>query len=254
MGMNPRLLRPLATGFNPRSIAGLQLWADATVTSSLSFNGTTIQKMEDLSGNGRDFVQDTAGNQPTYGSTTMNGRPGLSFSGFSGSMLSSATIADVFGTPTTSPQMTAFSVMRCLAGGNSATFGSDVSANGRFALCVRFPALPNSDSLLDIIASGGTTGRQTFPVSQSDAEAAAIYRVSRSGGAQSAHRNGAQQASGTMTNNFTATTAGISFGRAIDIGSAAVFSELLFYNRALSAAEASAVERYLARKYGLTLA
>ena len=35
MAMNPRLLKPTASGFNPRSISGLALWLDASSTDSL---------------------------------------------------------------------------------------------------------------------------------------------------------------------------------------------------------------------------
>ena len=38
MPMSPRLLRPRATGFNPKSIAGLAFWIDAGSTASLTFN------------------------------------------------------------------------------------------------------------------------------------------------------------------------------------------------------------------------
>jgi hypothetical protein len=258
MGMNPRLLRPTG-GFNPKSIAGLALWLDATKTSSMLFNNNnnppTVSQWDDLSGNGYHATQDTDNNRPTYQATGMNGRPGLQFTTSpSNLLLSSATIADVFGTPTTSIQATIFSVMRCVAGGNSATFGSDVSANGRFVLSLRLAVIANSDTLVDIVASGATTGRQTVQVSQQDAEAAALFRILRAGGPQSLHRNGSQLASSTMTNAFSVTTAKISIGKAIGVGSAGVFSELLFYNRDLSATEVSAVERYLASKYGLTLA
>ncbi len=42
MPMSPRLLRPRATGFNPKSISGLKLWLDVANTSSLTFNGSTV--------------------------------------------------------------------------------------------------------------------------------------------------------------------------------------------------------------------
>jgi hypothetical protein len=80
MAMNPRLLRPLATGFNPKSIAGLAVWLDASVDSSvLRATGTDdVQQWNDLSGNNRNAVQTTSGNRPTY-TTTLNGRKCISF-------------------------------------------------------------------------------------------------------------------------------------------------------------------------------
>jgi len=254
MGMNPRLLRPTASGFDPRRISGLQLWSDASVTSSLTFNGSTVSKFDDLSGNGRHFVQDIGGNQPTYGATLMNGRPGLQFADIAGNrMLSSATIADVFGNAASAPAATIFSVMRVVVGANSANFGSDVSDNGRFLFTLHFAGIANQDTLLDI--TGVTGGNRTqVNVPRANAEAAAIYRIRRGGGTQSIHRNSALQNSTSTTSAFPATTAKISIGTALGISGQGVFSELLFYNRVLSATEVSAVERYLAGKYGLTLA
>jgi len=65
MPMSPRLLRPRATGFNPKSISGLKLWLDVANTSSLTFNGSTVSQVNDLSGNGFHATQGTANNQPT---------------------------------------------------------------------------------------------------------------------------------------------------------------------------------------------
>jgi hypothetical protein len=79
--MNPRLLRPLASsGFSPKSIAGLAVWLDASVDSSvLRATGTDdVEQWNDLSGNNRNAVQTTPGNRPTY-TTTLNGRKCISF-------------------------------------------------------------------------------------------------------------------------------------------------------------------------------
>jgi len=69
MGMNPRLLRPLATGFNPRSIAGLNLWLDFADES---------QDNVTLDGVGIDFVRDKSGSGFNGGQTNSTLRPGVS--------------------------------------------------------------------------------------------------------------------------------------------------------------------------------
>lgn len=74
MGMNPRLLRPRASGFNPKSISGLALWFDASVSSSITLNGGNVSSWADLSGNGRDATQATAANQPSYSTAALNGK------------------------------------------------------------------------------------------------------------------------------------------------------------------------------------
>lgn len=79
--MNNRLLRPLASGFNPRSISGLAAWYDASLASSVTLNGTTVSQWDDLSGNNRHQLQATAAIQPIYNATGLNGRGTLTTTG-----------------------------------------------------------------------------------------------------------------------------------------------------------------------------
>jgi hypothetical protein len=250
MPMSPKTLRP-SGGFSPRSIAGLQLWMDATRISSLTFNGSSVSQANDLSGNGRHFTQGTGANQPTYAAAGMNGRPALQFtSSVANRMDSTATIADVFGTPTTSPQSTIFAVMRNVAGVQNACFGSNGDPNGRFIFLLRFNP---TQSLVDVV--NATDGRLFSPVTQAVSEAAGIHVVFRSGATQTVRTNGAQVVTtASATSNFSTTTATIQVGKALSsLGNEGVFSELLFWNRALSASEIARVELYLSAKYGVTL-
>jgi hypothetical protein len=71
--MSPRLLRPLATGFNPRSISGLALWIDFADTASVTLDvNSKISDVLDKSGNGLHGTQGTSGNR--LGVSTLNGR------------------------------------------------------------------------------------------------------------------------------------------------------------------------------------
>ena len=81
MAMNPRLLRPLATGFSPKQIAGLALWLDGSVSTSVTLNGSTVSQWNDLSGNSRHATQGTAASQPTFTANARNGRSALTFGG-----------------------------------------------------------------------------------------------------------------------------------------------------------------------------
>jgi hypothetical protein len=251
MPMSPRLLRPRATGFNPKSIANLALWLDATNTASLTFNSTTVSQWNDLSGNGYHATQGTAANQPTYLATGMNGKPALECtSAFSNRMESTATIANVFATPTTSPETTIFAIMRNPAGAVNAAFGSNSDANGRLVYASRFQT---TTTFFDVV--NASDGRLSASTNQTEAEAVAVHTLFRSGATQTVRYNGTQKATKTnATTNFSATSATIRIGKYMDGGSGGIFSELLFYARALSASEIATVERYLARKYGITLA
>jgi hypothetical protein len=80
MAMSPRLLRPRAAGgFNPKTVGTLAVWLNPADTSTLTYNSSTISQINDASGNGRHFVQATAASQP--GTTTLNGRNALLFDG-----------------------------------------------------------------------------------------------------------------------------------------------------------------------------
>jgi len=93
MAMNPKLLRPKASGFNPKSIAGLALWLDASDSSTITLNGATVSQWRDKSGNGRNLSEATANNQPTM--STMNGKSALSFDGVNDSLTNSSTLMAV---------------------------------------------------------------------------------------------------------------------------------------------------------------
>ena len=99
MAMSPRLLRPRATGFNPKSISGLAAWYDASVASSITLNGSTVSQWNDLSGNGRHQAQESASLQPNYSATNANGKPALTTTGtqwMQASAFASSSAATIF--------------------------------------------------------------------------------------------------------------------------------------------------------------
>lgn len=85
MPMSPRLLRPIASGFNPKSLSGLFGWWDFSDAATLTLNGAaptqTISEVRDKSGNNRHFLHTTALNQPAYTPNAQNGRAAATFNG-----------------------------------------------------------------------------------------------------------------------------------------------------------------------------
>jgi hypothetical protein len=85
MAMSPRLLRPIASGFNPKSLSGLFGWWDFSDAATLTLNGAaptqTISEVRDKSGNNRHFLHTTALNQPAYTPNAQNGRAAATFNG-----------------------------------------------------------------------------------------------------------------------------------------------------------------------------
>lgn len=74
MAMNPRLLRPRASGaFTPKSIANLLVWIDFSDASTVTLDGSSkISAVSDKSGNGYNGSQTTANNR--LGISTLNGK------------------------------------------------------------------------------------------------------------------------------------------------------------------------------------
>jgi hypothetical protein len=253
MPMSPRLLRPRATGFNPKSISGLKLWLDVANTSSLTFNGSTVSQVNDLSGNGFHATQGTANNQPTYQAAGFNGKPTLFFD-TSDSITSSATIADYFLTPTTNP--TTVLVMACymptIAESGAVILGSDAQTNGRVFFASHFGG---STLIFDTVNASG--GRLSV-VSQTNAgwTTPHIMTVYRIGAVMSVRRNGVEIAGKTnASGNYSATTAKLQIGKCDTAGLNQMYvSELVAYSSALSAGDIAKAERGLGKKWGVTVA
>jgi hypothetical protein len=57
------------------------LWLDAEDVASITENGGAVSEWADKSGNGHDYVQATANNQPQWVAAAINGKAGISFDG-----------------------------------------------------------------------------------------------------------------------------------------------------------------------------
>ena len=78
--MNPRLLRPKASGFSPARLSGLELWLDASQTSTVTLNGGTVSEWRDVrSSSSQKLTQPTGEQQPTWVASSRNGLPGINF-------------------------------------------------------------------------------------------------------------------------------------------------------------------------------
>lgn len=253
MSMSPRLLRPRATGFNPKSISGLKVWLDASANSSLTFNGSTVSQVNDLSGNGFHATQTTANNQPTYQATGFNGKPTLYFD-TTDSILSSATIADYFLTPTTAPTFTL--IMACYSplasDAGTIAFGSDAQANGRVLFSNNF-GFTAGNHLFDTANASG--GRLTASITQPTA-VPHIMTFYRHGASMAFRVDGVTLASkANASGNFAVTSAKLQIGKCDAVSLNYMYmSEACVYAAALSASDLAKAERGLGKKWGVSVA
>ena len=253
MGMNPRLLRPTASGFNPKSIANLGLWLDASADSSLTFNATTVSEWRDLSGNGRHFAQGTGASQP--GTGTLNGRRVLSTTGsqfMTGNAASLEILRNVPGATIIVAGSLSGSDAQNLVHVSSGTNAAQARAlmgrnNAVGGFCAAGRRL-DANSFAGAGYSAGT-GSDVYTSLLDYANSDAFVFA-----------GGTQQASNTsfQTDGNTSDTASLGaslFGTPLgaNLGTATL-GEVLIYARALSATERQRVERYLGRKWGITVA
>ena len=85
-----------STSFDPTYVWWLQLWLDADASSSITKDGSNkVSQWSDRSGNGNHATQATSNDKPTYYSEGMNNKPTLSFDGATDWMAANG-VADTF--------------------------------------------------------------------------------------------------------------------------------------------------------------
>lgn len=260
MGMNNRLLRPRASGFDPRTIANLGLWLDASDTSSLTLNANTVSEWRDKSGNGRHFAQATAASQPNAVNRTQNGRRVLDFEGAQ-ELLGNAASLNILRNVGGATIMAAlqYDVLATISATRTAVFVSTNSnaVQARAALASFAPAVDSFGAggrRLD--ANSFASVSVTITANQQNV-AAAILDYANSDAF--IYRNGSLGSSSLSFQTTGNTPDTDALGVTVGSGNGQNFmdgwlGEVLIWPRALSAAERAAAERYLGRKWGITVA
>ncbi len=244
--MSPRLLRPRATGFNPRSLSGLLAWYDPSDASSVTLNGSNISQLADKSGNGRNATQSTAAVQPARVSAVQNG---LSVCRFNGTTrndelvvsipMSSAVTLFWLGTPTT--------------GKDDTYLVSGSGSGGRPAIISRYTLIVGGLGLRRDYAYFGGGGDSAVIATSASGFSVVAYTLT-DGVSVIGYLNGTQTVSATPANTISGLNI-IRLGSASAVAFAnADLGEFLVWNRVLSASERQRVERYLGRKWGITVA
>lgn len=246
MAMSPRLLRPLATGFNPKSIAGLGLWLDASDASTISIE-TGVSQWRDKSGNGRNFAQSIGNNQPAVRANGQNNRNTLDFDGSNDSLTGPAgfsltnthtviavvrpdtrKIAGLLSGSVTSTNLIYGDGSASFSGTKFAAFGVSRAVYGGGTITT------GSFQVFAAVCSGGT-----LPSNLS-------MFTNGTGGPVTVETAGTAPGAAMTASLLVGTTLGNQFWDG-DIG------EMLIWTRALSASERSIVERALGKKWGIAV-
>jgi hypothetical protein len=252
MAMNARLLRPLASGFNPKSISGLELWLDATVSSSLTVPDG-VSKWADLSGKGRDALEGTVSNRPTLVTNGMNGKPAVNFLG-SGSQTMHGPIS------MTVTQLSAFVVFQYA---NLANAGN----NRVFSMIVSGALLDftGTNHLSPLLRHGGGGAANVGPFGGTNIATVAtpaydtplIYSLVHDGSNVSTRINNGSASTAARTLNTVYTNYGLGSFRsswnASDAFLTGRIGEVIVYSKAVSDSERSRVMQSLSAKWGITI-
>jgi hypothetical protein len=272
MGMNPRLLRPTATGFDPRRIAGLGMWLDASDRSTLSQTSdgsTAVASNNDPVAYWKDKITGVAltqaidANRPLWLASGIGGRPGLDFDGSndvlfagSGSLMGlvrnvgAATVitAHKWNSTANSLGFIFFSSAGNAATAGRLTLGRDGADGTRYSVGAR---RVDGTAAAGIQAPAGS-------LTTNSAIATAIYRTSAAqvslrvdGVAQIT--NAAFQTAGN-TSNTDSLQISVGAVSGASVFAPMVLSECMVWPRELTLAEIQAVERYLSRRYGVSVA
>lgn len=240
MGMSPRLLRPRASGgFNPKNIAGLQLWLDAADSSTIT-TGTGVSQWRDKSATGSVWGQTTANNQPATGTQTLNGKNVLVFDG-SNDSLSAVTPLN-----TTMPLSLFFTTRLVSATDYGMTYATSANDN----INIR---LQGNSGVLEIVAGGGTV--YSAGTSRVGTNEILSWIVPAGAGTNSRlFRNGVELAlSGpTLKPDLTGTHY---IGQRADGFHANIWvAEMVAYSTELTNEQRAKVEAYLSKKWGISVA
>lgn len=230
MSMSPKLLRPRATGFNPKSISGLAAWYDFNDASTVTL-ATGIVSVTDKSGNGRNLAQAVGNNQPLWVSGAVNGKYAARFDGSNDSLGTSFTFAQ---------PITLFVVGKFNTTTNGQTMIDGATGN-------RMRVFVNSTTQIGYYA-GLQVNVDTAVTSWH------VHEVVFNGVDS---RIGIDRASTTTATSLgTLSPGGIVLGN-FGLGGGAPAScdiaHVIAYGRALSATEAAPVRKWLAGSYGITL-
>lgn len=268
MGMNPRLLRPRATGFDPRTIPGLALWLDGADASSVTLNGTNVSQWRDKSNNLRHFSQSTSGAQPAYTAAGQNGRNCLTFDGSRRLVSDSASstwsflhdgtsLYDIYVVWNTAAGSTALRTLMATGGSNRLLRS--------FYLWHDHRSGNNNQLYSEITTTSGNGYAAARAINNLSAGTTRLARVSVDLAAAVASRITMLVGSSTGTGDTFATgtaaagdpsfnlTLGSLSATSSSFGLSGVLCEIIMFSRStvLSTSERSSVSNYLTRKWGL---
>jgi hypothetical protein len=237
MSMSPRLMRPRATGFSPKTLTGLLVWMDANDSSTYTI-ATGVSEWRDKSGNGRSFIQGVGNNQPIISATKQNGKSLLEFDGGNDQLQATGNWLQI-------ASCTLFAAYRRTGG----AYGGILTSSG---------SSDNSPGILVDSSRGSMRGyaNQAYE-NVGAADSFHIVSGTVTSGTVVTYTNGTQASttavSGSLGVDQTTTSIG-TYRQAASNFFAGYIGEILAWNRVLTTTERQTVERWLGKRWGVTVA
>jgi hypothetical protein len=237
----------VTTTFTPASLSSLNAWYDAQNSGSITQVASVVSQWNDLSSGGVNVSQATAGNRPTYSATSLNSRPGITFTkslsqNLAASALPFATFAD----------FTVFIVFNAATIVGYNTLYALGAAGDEFDVALR-PAGPPNSAIIYMSSGPSTEGDTNGNITTSaphyvawkrDASNVVTFRI-----------DGVDD-----TKTVTVGTAPVTIGTALTFvggdggggeNSDSTIGEIIVYGRLLNSTEIGQVESYLKTRWGL---
>lgn len=237
---------------------GAVLWFDASDTSTISESGGAVSQWNDKSGNGYHVTQATAANQPTTGSSTLNGLNVISFDGTNDNLVRST--SSIVGKNTSGA--TTYCVARWTSLGSLSAVLA-VSAGGGNSGSARLQTQADTSSKAQV--GGRTLDADSFATQASSSSLSTADYFIVTGGYDYANTDLYVYLGSTLegTNNSfqSATTTSNTDSELIRLGASAsslsfftgYIAEIVVFNGFHSPSERSTMWTYLANKWGLTI-
>lgn len=220
----------------PTDLDGLQLWLDAADTATIADSSGSVSQWDDKSGLGNNAAQGTGANQPTTALDTINGKNVIDFDG-------TTDFFDLTSDVTLTADYSVFIVSN-----------TDDTASDRFFLgddgtSIKIGISNTGALFVRVLNAGSSDTTETFSSGNS------ILYITRN-----AANKVDQGFNGEALNRLysdVAQSGTTTIGR-IGVDNASLFwdgniAEVIIYNRALTSAERSDVEKQLALKWGISI-
>lgn len=234
-------------GFNPGSVSGVLRYGFVESASDAA-------SYPDRTGNGHNFVQDTANARPTFSATALNGRPGLVFDGSNDYIHCNTALAAAV-VSNNSP-FSVFFVGQYVAntGVDSLVSFQHESGAGRLTFGANAFVSPVGWRIVRTNDEGTEVTRPNLgPVTTDPFIVAVVF----DGSNVAVYRNGQLLGTGALAGAGTTTVNFVALGTLVGMVGAAwtgVVAADAFYSRAVTTDERQYLERGYAARYGITLA